>query len=341
MDKTGTSAIQRFLFKNRQKLDKQEDLYYPATGIWNDFSHHPFAFSIFEMSGYNKKNLEKLFRKLSIEIRNKKTILMSSECLFKAPLKENFIFFKEFIEREFIKVKIVGYVRRQDEWVESRHKHSILVGHELSLEQLQKPFFCNYKQFFDGWADIVGKSNVIVRPYERQQFVGGSILSDFLSIFGISDFSSYTMEAKTINHSLGVIETEFKRYCNLLDLSPKTFSKLNQLLLAHSENNKVNEKYFLSSHQRKAIIDKYAEINHGLSVDYGQGSALFLDLDTGKDGDCSKSTSVNENMARIFDFIYKEDKRLFSILNEKINEASQSEIEEIKASAKILMAREN
>ena len=108
MDKTGTSAIQWMLDRNRDYFLKGSNYYYPKTGLWKDCSHHPFAFSIVGMFGYSKEHLEHLMSDLKNELSGKDRVILSSECLFKSTLKEDFNLFWESLNDRFHTIKIFG-----------------------------------------------------------------------------------------------------------------------------------------------------------------------------------------------------------------------------------------
>lgn len=280
MDKTGTSAIQAFLHKNRKLLLEDTGVYYPETGLWSDYSHHPYAFSLFGMNGFSIRNFVKLSRKLDRETKGKKTVLISSECLFKVPTRDEFNVFTSFIRRHFSSVKVIVYLRRQDLWIESRYKHSIISGNEISLEALSRPNFCDYKKFIDLWRDSFGVGGIVVRPYEKSQFKGGSIFSDFLSIFGQEIDDRWRLPERQVNVALGYPETEFKRFCNAIGFNRGLVDQLNSLLLAHTELSDCRKEVeLLNATRSKEICDQYREMNRAIVQEYlsGKPGDLFVE----------------------------------------------------------------
>jgi hypothetical protein len=270
MDKTGTSAIQQFIFKNRKTFLKDSGIYYPKTGMWSDYSHHPYAFSIVQQYGYSNGDMPSLLKKLSREVRPYDYVLLSSECLFKTPRNKNFAGFWGFVTSVFEEVVIIVYVRRQDLWVESRHKHSILSGAELEIEKLCGDWFCNYKQFIDSWAELVGQDSVVVRAYEREQFHGGSIYGDFLDLFGIEMDEKYICPSDIVNTSLGGEEALFKKLCNQIGLEGRGAAEVNAVLLERSKAEKEIRKchQMMTAEQREQLIAKYSEVNSSIAKEY-------------------------------------------------------------------------
>lgn len=286
MDKTGTSAIQNYLFINKDRLLTGYALLYPDAGMWLDYSHHKFAFSIMEMHGYRIGDLDELFNNLKREMSDDCDVLISSECLFKAPNKNGFAEFKRQLDELFHKIIVIVYVRRQDEWVESRYRHSIVSETEIDIDKLSGPWFCNYKQHIDKWAEIVGKDNVIVRPYERQQFVGGSIYSDFL--YSITDIQNDGLVQPhcRVNASFGPAQVAFKRLCNKVGLTRSAISRfqklynkwildfdvidcLNGILISNTSQEQSEVRHvFLSHEKRVALMDMYRCINQEIAREY-------------------------------------------------------------------------
>lgn len=283
MDKTGTSAIQFFLHKNRKILLDDHGILYPKTGLWSDFSHHPFAFAAMDglemspqfsgtkLKKFTSTKLYKLFHSLESECKKSSTVIISSECLFKCLTKDGSGEFIKLVKRSFDLVTVVVYVRRQDEWIISRHKHSVLSGHEISCDQLAKPFFCNYKEYIDLWASVFGANNIVVRPYEKSQFFGNSIYSDFMSLVEINSLSKFQLPSNKLNTSLGVMELCFKQQCNEVEFPDKLTNGLNEYLIDRSANGKISHNRLpkiLTNIERVQILNKYAEVNSKIAKTY-------------------------------------------------------------------------
>ena len=337
MDKTGTSALQSFLYTNRDVLIQQKGLCYPETGLWHDRSHHEFAFSVAKLYGYSEDNLHSLFRLLHRETGNAENVIISSECLFKTPLRDNFTTFYDLVHSVFDKVRVIVYVRRQDEWIESRHKHSIISNAELSLDILQRPQFCDYKQFIDRWADQIGKENVTVRAYEKQQFTGGNIFSDFLSLFSLSMDERYRLPTENLNVSLGRDETYFKKLCNDIGFVSAGIHGLNQTLVEHTKIALLasNNDTLMSPAERTDLVRKYSVVNAAIATEYmgRESGVLFLDPlpDTGESWEPYGGLSV-EALSDLWRFIGKHYPETINLLEGEISSALTSG-DEVKVSA--------
>lgn len=341
MDKTGTSAIQLFLNNNREILYKNEDLYYAKSGLWQDYSHHPFAFSILNMNGYTNNYFDDLLEQFAKETVDKNRVLISSECLFKVTENKNFNDFYKFINDKFDNIKVIVYIRRQDLWVESRYKHSILSGSNMKLDMLQEPRFCNYKQFIDKWAKVVGANNVIVKIYEKDQFVNNNIFCDFLSIFNIDLRECYNLPAKDINTSLGLHGCEFKRLCNCIGYDNINIDELNRVLLNYAELEKqfCYNTYNLSYNERIALLKRYENVNRQIASEYLNriGKPLFSDYPKDINEPNGKYQGLTEEkIMEIATFIKKKKPELMRNLSKSISISLNSQTDIIKKAANIL-----
>lgn len=328
MDKTGTSAIQEFMYINRELIFKSTDLYYPHTGIWIDHSHHPFAFSILNLENYTENTLWDLLEKLTSEIESKNKVLISSECFLTATTVPNFNIFQKYIDNNFTQIKAIIYLRRQDLWLESKYKHCILSGLEVSLEELKKPDFLNYKQYIDQWARVVGKDNIIVKIYETSQFLNGSIFEDFCSIFGLTLTEEYIVPAYLVNSSLGVYGCEFKKMFMRLNSEDIDWSALNIVLLKYADiERRYKRKFLLSPAERLNVIKDYSYINKKIAINYldREDGNLFSDLS-------SDSTELSElyngltreKILEIANYILKNNPELYNNLTEVIKKSLKS-----------------
>jgi hypothetical protein len=284
MDKTGTSAVQLFLHERRQELLEQTGVLFPKTGKWTDHSHHPFAFTTLSMGDFKPSSLKGLFANLAREIdqTNAKSVLLSSECFFKMHTKEGFNAFWDKAIDLFGEIKVIVYVRRQDKWVESRHRHSIVSGNELAVEMLSRPFFSNYKQFIDQWRDLVGVGNVIVKPFERQQFVDGDVCQDFASILGATNLKP-SQDAQ-VNVGFSSQRIMFRRLVNKLSSDEADMHRLNRLLLSLPKVD-GEDKPFVSPSQQVKLYNQYRPINQQLLREYIDPERKELFLDDAPNGD--------------------------------------------------------
>ena len=284
MDKTGTSAVQLFLHNRRTELLEQTGVLFPMTGKWSDHSHHPFAFTTLSIGNFKPSSLKGLFANLAREINQTeaKSVLLSSECFFKMHSKDGFEVFWDKAAELFGDIKIIVYVRRQDKWIESRHRHSIVSGTEMAIDMLSRPFFSNYKQFIDKWRDLVGEGNVIVKPFERQQFVDGDVCQDFAHILGATDLRA--SENGRVNVGFSSQRILFRKLVQKLNADETDMHRLNRLLLSLPKVDGEDQP-FVSPKQQVQLFNQYRPINQQMAQEYIDPDRKELFLDLAPDGD--------------------------------------------------------
>lgn len=228
--KTGTSALQNFIGENLDRF-AEYGYYYPETGRVNN-CHHGIAFYWGNQDAFKKifdVHDDQLSR-LSDELyaHRDKHILISSECLLLSTV--NWEDFLSVLPHD--NIKIIVYFRRQDSLLTSRYME-LVKGNQIILppaEWIKKNFYPNeYLGILNRLSSYVKKDNIIVRVYERQQFVGGSIFSDFCDIFSIPLTDGFVISEKNFNPRLSRNALDFNRLLNTVfdDRSnPYIFSSL-------------------------------------------------------------------------------------------------------------------
>jgi hypothetical protein len=205
--KTGTSAIQFWLHQNISHLTENK-VFYP--------------FHYMSSNGVSSGNLREIYDVLpdnSLRLNNQKvqcllaefengdytTMLLSSEFFFNKleELKDN-----------FVSAKFIFYMRNPVEIRESNYNQSVkrhgntealLPSDSGHIPHLEKLAIFNEK---------FGSKDIILKFYGDTFFYKGSIISDFLSIIGLSGLS----ESKSINQSYQFEALEFKRWLNNHDI---------------------------------------------------------------------------------------------------------------------------
>jgi len=218
--KTGTTALQQFFTLNRPVL-KNNGIDYPAVVDAGD-GHHRLAWSLLKEEGrpcqWDIKNLKSSKQEWSQALKNAGSrVLLSSE---------TFIFSKPDTIRKIIalapnyQVKMVVYFRRQDDMGSS-------VVNEVTKSSRKRwtefknplPYKLKYIDYLDYWSQVIGRQNVIVRPYEKQQFYGGTIFSDFLHHVFNLEANGFEIPQGNINARLHRVILEYKRLINCLPIS--------------------------------------------------------------------------------------------------------------------------
>ena len=226
LPKTGTSAIQNFFFRNRQILKKQGIVYPDFSLHWAQ--HVPVAKAImaplFPDAHFNPHiqpvAMESWYQALRHDCttNNCSTVVISSEFFWAAPAMQSALSYHEPTEENFSlleqavaackeafswfdTVKIIVYLRRQDQWLESFFNQQIKDGFTIPTEQELLP--CkNYLLFSRNlrlWEKHFGRENVLVRNFSA---CNGDVVRDFCSLLSIRQdpgFVSPSADARSAN----------------------------------------------------------------------------------------------------------------------------------------------
>jgi hypothetical protein len=223
LEKTGTTTLQHFLCMNAPQLRDREYLYPcdPSLPYFANFGHFPLAGCFLEhcpefLAPDEHRGPEEVLPSLTADIlASSLTVILSCEHL-SSRLEEarHLQMLKEAIPAD--QVKIVCYIRRQDELALALYTTAMRVGHthRFVSENIQpSDRYFNYEEILDLWASVFGRENLIVRVYERSKLRKHDICSDFLWQIGLSDESGLA-RTEDRNVSLGAKQAQMLRVIN-------------------------------------------------------------------------------------------------------------------------------
>lgn len=232
MGKTGTTSLQTWLHRNRQRLAERGVLYPaspgprrhvrlglctqaldqgPGTGV--DWQEQPVA-----TPGQLRPLLEE---ELLAELQSAPPrVLLSDEALFGAG-DEGLRYLHGLLGRIASSVRVVVYLRRQDDHVSSRYQQVVKLAGEVRRlpEWLDAHDFSrkyDYHRRLRAWQSLVSPSSLAVRVFERERLVDGSLHSDFLDATGLGLVPDDLEAAPDRNESLDAEAVELLRLYNLL-----------------------------------------------------------------------------------------------------------------------------
>lgn len=341
--KTGTSAIQFFCSKNRRLL-KEKGVCYPSLGfefpgIGVNRNGHFMNRRITDDSKKRLRDEEEALVSQGLEkieklINKYPNIVLSDEQFWnnKEMNTEKWTFYKEKFAQMGAELKVIVYLRRQDLLIQSywaqQVKETMTISFKKYIESEKYKYFkVDYEKRLEEIAEGVGKENMIVRVYEKQQYYGGSILSDFLHIFDIEMTDEFKQPEKTVNVSLDGACLEVKR---LLNNSPIYKNKKNFLvpLLTEVQQEMSGQvgyttgKYF-SSEDQKEFMKKFQQGNEKVAREFlgREDGVLFRDEMIAAEDDKATKYSAKELVLLLGDVIAKQQE----IIEEK--DAQIAEIE--------------
>lgn len=216
--KTGSTALQNFLFKNRNKLIEKGVLY-PIAGS-KDHAHHNIAW--LARSGDSKK-LDEIFSSIDAEAESTgaESVVLSSE-------EFEFIRARPLIARILkLKPTIVMYLRRQDYYLESEYNqhvkmYSLRYRHDIYRFYYHNDFMprFNYKYLCELWTPDKGSNTLKLINYDRCLSDRHGIFKEFLSLIGVEWDDEFVLpDQAASNISLPNIGTIYLARMNAIDLS--------------------------------------------------------------------------------------------------------------------------
>ena len=248
--------------------------------------------------------------KQSFYENNCDTIVISDECLFESTIwwifpsllnterllngRKNYIirYFKE-VFKEF-DIKIVCYLRRQDDYIESLYNqwgkginaemYDVIFNNPASIENkyrvdennapnIYMAKFINgmlnvdYYKHLSEWAEIYGKENVIIRTYEKSRLPKGIEYDFFTNILGFDNNSLSGLKLyEEVNTGFKKDIIEYKMAARLFDLSNEIYDLNASPALSHLNYN--NKKNILAAKQANEILEYYKESNEKIAREY-------------------------------------------------------------------------
>ncbi|MCI6004879.1 MAG: hypothetical protein SOY73_11415 [Blautia sp.] len=301
--KTGTTSIQKFCQENKEILEKKGYCYpkfpwkyqVPPTRRNALFLYK----EIYDEHGNRMKEEEARraaggFRMVSELFGTFENVILSDEILWHAFYKRKKTIWKELREegeKNGYKVKIIVYLRRQDEYVSSWWNQIIKTGAKtpqtgyemITWEQysskVPKSMHLDYFSALEEIASDLGRENIIVRRFQVKDFFGGSIQTDFLHCLGLEATDEFLIEKEYVNLKLSGNAPEIKRILNTIPgqtSEEKSFFK-NVLL----DCSPVFQQYYpcqmFSADEARAFVSRFEESNRRVAQEYlGENeSSLF------------------------------------------------------------------
>jgi hypothetical protein len=232
MGKTGTTSIQASLRRNSEVLAKHGALYPESPGrrrhlrlgmAMQPEPDRPRDTLEWRRQGYTcpaelrPVMEERLFSELAE--RHMPTVLFSDEALHGAK-DDGIRNLRELMDRIARSVRVVSYLRRQDDHLCSRYQQDVkFFGERRRLaERIDAARLGNtydYHSRMVAWRDLMRPDKLVVRVFERAALSGGSLYQDFVEATGLG-IAAAELEGPVRNESLDAESVEFLRLLNVL-----------------------------------------------------------------------------------------------------------------------------
>ena len=309
--KTGTTALQRFLFNNNEILKKQGWILpdiranigdIPCYNGLVDGKNGDVLFKEGIVLDTNALNWKKGWEYIRHCLREYNVIVSAEEIWYKAA---------EFLaaaKKEYDNVDVIFYLRRQDEYVESLWNQSIKsIKTDTFEEKVKETNNHNFNDYFGRireWEDIIGLNHIICRVYEKEQFKGeqNNIASDFLYSLGIAIDWDSVSDLTICNERLYGSAVMIKHLLNRMHSESGIDIQKNAGYLYTIPKSVDRESYFELS-ERKEYLKQFDIGNREIAKRYLQRDSgeLFFDKSMPSKRNIADLTSTEEVIIR---FLY-------------------------------------
>ena len=336
--KTGSTAIQKFLFKKKEEL-KKLGLEYHETYALDDenpdyWAHHLLAH---KWGGWMNKNSfpiqpDDAWKALREDVLNgdNRTILISSErfadFFSNANIDEVLKFIK--VTLSPANIKIIGYVRNQIDLIESFYKQQVKVGIKVPPLKVyierQLPGFLDFFEIFEKCSEYFGHDNIIVRSYENDLKKDGNIIYSFIKACGFKPHEDLFLNSdKKYNTSTSTLSTALLSHPDLKKINQrKQYQKAIRTLFDHEVTQSGLSPSLLTKEQRDYISQKYQSSNSNLLKNYSENNNdIRIDLDNIKETSFLKDEKFLISYDQIIDFLKVFNENLIDLSEDKTKKA--------------------
>lgn len=299
MPKTGTSSIQKFLLQNPEALARQGYCFpklphkYPY--VYNNRNAHFMVGKLYNDDGTRNKKLENQYLQdgltnILLCFEQFDNVILSEENIWRmsgGSRKKLFPYLHAHAKEYGYQIRLIVYLRRQDTFQISNWKQNVkhpktasTLTFEERLNQVltDEPYVLNYGIRLDQMADLFGKENLIVRRYEPDSWINGSIIDDFLVCVGLNHTDEFIPLQRDINPSLYGNTTEIKRIIN----KDPTFTLEENAYLGQflrdlsAESSKRYPCSMLSPEETRSLLSTFEVENARVAREYiGDNKPLF------------------------------------------------------------------
>lgn len=291
--KTGTSSVQQFLHLNRVRLAEQGILY-PRTpgprrhlrlGLYIRTDDELDAQMAWHTVGGPtpakfRRRFERRFLR-ELDDAGCPRVLLSDEALYGAS-PEALQRLRGLTDRIARTLRLVVYLRRQDDHLRSRYQQVVKTGEVRRF--VDRVAAMDYTTTYDYharlrlWQRLIEPTEFVVRPFEREGFPGGSLVQDFLDAAGLELRAADLEQVPTLNQSLDAESVEFLRILNLYRVEhegarPNLID--NRAYVARLAAASTGPTLTVPNDVLEDFMARWEESNRAVARDFLGGEALF------------------------------------------------------------------
>ncbi|MDJ0576559.1 MAG: hypothetical protein QNJ65_15500 [Xenococcaceae cyanobacterium MO_234.B1] len=301
MEKTGTTTIQEFLHLNRDKLANQGVAYLRSPGLTNNRKLATYCMNnnkvddqvkyLGILSDAKRNEWKAKFRQeFDREIKNldKKisSVIISSEHFHsRLTAKDEVKNLLDILRSYFTDIKILVYLRRQDQVAVSHYSTKVKVGRTKSAVLLPKdvspndPYY-NYYDLMERWASVFGKQNINIRIFDKSKFVNGDLLQDFIGATGLIESDNFDIPEKqneklsaSVQHALILMNEFFPESIN--NIPVKFNNQLRNYVISELQQKYKGREKLPTRKEALEFYGKFSDSNQRFADKYLSSENIF------------------------------------------------------------------
>lgn len=299
-NKTGSSAIQKFLSMNIQGL-RATGVVVPSADLTpapDSAGQQVFAFQQLFGDARGRDRLEDAVRAVAAAEPEAHAIILSAENLAANPAAPTL--FAGLVD-EF-DIRFIMYIRRQDDY--------LLSSWQQWYAKVQTDFWAwavqnvgimgNWDAYLHNWEQVVPSRQITVRVFERKRLVGSDVVCDFYDWLGLPQpLESWRRPDKDINLSMSDAVTELVKgnrsiFANAHDADFYNFV----LKMTGDEYVKKGRRSSITFEQRMALLQRYSEGNRRIRQRYLPESQRLFTMPQEDDFEYVSSEQMREEQLR-------------------------------------------
>jgi len=186
--------------------------------------------------------------------------------------------FKRFLQelQTFVDVKVLVYLRRQDNYLMSCYQQRLKSGlmNGLTCREWvhsgRMRLQADYKRRLKWLLPLVGRENLMVRVFEPEQLFHGTLEADFLHALGMELSDGFSDPRRRRNPGLSPFLAELFRCASFFQTDEKIFKPFLKLRLSADDRyfNKNRTHQFLSPKERCRLMKKYKSGNGWIAREF-------------------------------------------------------------------------
>ncbi|MGN0484335.1 MAG: hypothetical protein ACI4HI_12370 [Lachnospiraceae bacterium] len=347
LPKTGTSAIQKFLFTNKDTLSEQGYCYERMPFFYNKIgpnrNGHFLVAKKYDPNGtydpvQTRMHMEEGMKIVLDWFQTYDNVLLSEEDIWIVSNRkqENPLdLVLEYSQKYHFAIKVVVYLRRQDDLINSWWKQQVRArtrkptcDWKQILTKVPPHFNINYQKVLTQMEAKIPADALIVRRYDKELFrhLNTTIYSDFIHAIGLEWSEHYTIPETLTNPSFPDSYTEIKRIFNGLNTPDSSFSDadlryLGRLALRCTKELEHEDTSLFSKTERALFLKKYKKSNAFVAKKYFHSEEPLFSEDL---PDTPKfdptSYAHQEEMIRFFGAAFLQQRQELSALKQQLTE---------------------